>query len=116
MNTNDGVESGNALFDCLDAVATGQRKLPQEFNAEFMRRRIHPSLWIVFFTVSRRSSSDLPMLDCDSDVMKGFGIPFSNFDPKYQRFTFHKDSNTLRITDDKYQYDFMLSNIQTRKS
>ncbi len=56
------------------------------------------------------------MLDCDSDVMKGFGIPFSNFDPKYQRFTFHKDSNTLRITDDKYQYDFMLSNIQTRKS
>ncbi len=51
MNTNDGVESGNALFDCLDAV-TGQRKLPQEFNAEFMRRRIHPSLWDLYFSPS----------------------------------------------------------------
>jgi hypothetical protein len=49
-----------------------------------------------------------PEIDCDPDIMKGYGIQFRNFKPWFQRFSFDKANKELRISCDNpaNKYDF----------
>ncbi len=54
--------------------------------------------------------SNGPEIDCDPETMKGYGIPFGNFRPWFQRFSFDKATRELRISSDnpRSKYDFVL--------
>jgi len=58
----------------------------------------------------RRNGSDFPIVECESDIMKSFGIPYGSFDPDWDIFIFEREGMKLRLVAEKH--GFVLSDIR----
>jgi hypothetical protein len=105
--TERETKSGTAIEECIEAL--GAKKTQKPVNAEATFIRDGSRLGTIRFQFRRDNLSDLPIVACDSDIMRGFGVMHSKFDPEFDTFTFSKRDMELRITSN--DCDFILFGV-----
>jgi hypothetical protein len=101
------LESQSAISACMSALGRKSRTA-QSFKAEAMFRRPNESFCLGNVDVSFDNLDPLSgiELNCDREIMSGFGIRHGNFNSKFQIFTFDQVARELCITDANYSFIF----------
>lgn len=83
-------------------------KLEFDVCADLFNKKNRQRGNIQFKINSNWHSGDGPYLDFD-ETIKGFGIHFTKFEPKWQEMTWDRDEFTLTVKDPKNSYEFSLA-------
>jgi len=113
MNTNQQLISGVAMHEFLESQGSW-KDLPADFDAKLRKFDSLRHLGNIEFTAIRPDAHESPVIRCSPGIMKSFDIPFDDFDPKFQEFSFDSSQGELRILC-RNQYDFVLYDIQKKK-
>lgn len=101
------ITSSNAIVVMLDSLGLGVSDLPVKLKAILrVPSQKYPDGSIIF-EVTKRSSHQPYEFDFDSDIMKGFGIRYGNFSPRFQGFAFDEEEKELRILDGKSDFTLL---------
>lgn len=101
------LESQSAISSCMTALGSKDRTV-QSFKAEAMFRRpdetfCRGNIDVSFDNFNAMSGWEI---NCDRDIMSGFGIRHGNFDSNWQGFSFDSATKELTITDENYCFVF----------
>ena len=98
----DFLNSTVAVMDCMDQNGLTRNDDPSyTVQAYFFNERkpqIAGSIQVTFY--SGQYGNDLTVET--TDVIKGYKVPFTSFNPNHQTFEFNQEENRLKITGDGY--------------
>lgn len=97
------IESQSAICACMSTLERKERTA-QSFKAEALFRRPNDTqpLGNIDISFDHFDSMSGVELNCDRDIMSGFGVRHGNFNSKFQIFSFDEDARELCITDTNY--------------
>lgn len=100
------LKSGTAVQNCVRALSKGYSQFVHT-EATLIPDDPSRGRGSIDITFDRTNSADFPVLTCDADIMKGFGIPHGHFDPNFVTFAFQEDGMVLRVSEERYGFTFV---------
>jgi len=108
MNHQEESASITALSDCMDALGLSRRIRSHKVIAEVKPQGHDLARGQIEISFDLLDLSNGPEINCESDIMRSFGIQHGNFKPWFQKFSFKKEAMELQISSDhpKTGYEF----------